>query len=434
MFLLKNSCPSSQSELDLFTNAPTATDVESGYHTECQPISNIEDSSLKFHIHNDQQDYIDLLHSYIVMTLRVENEDGSALPANTPVAPVNNIAMTLFSQIDMYLKNTLVTHSSNTAHYRAYLENLLSYGEDSKKSQMTLSGWYTDTAGQFEEVTDANSGFEKRRLLAAESKPFQVLSRLHTDVGLQGRYLLNGVDIELRLIRNSNAFCLMAPQGSTYKLKIVEASFFVRKVKLSSATQLEHIKLLDKENKHAIYPLSRTEVRTFTIPAANLSAQEENLFSGQLPRRIIIGMVESQAYEGSYSKNPFNFKDFNLNYACVYRNGVQIPLKPYTPDFVNNKFAREYFSLFQGTGRHFSDHGLQLSMADYKGGNCLFAYDFTGDLSDCGAFHLIDKGSIRLELRFSQPLEASVNVIILAEWDSCLRITRERSVALDYFK
>ena len=68
---------------------------------------------------------------------------------------------------------------------------------------------------------DANSGFEKPRLLAAESKPFQVLSRLHTDVGLQGRYLLNGVDIELRLIRNSNAFCLMAPRDSTYKLKLV---------------------------------------------------------------------------------------------------------------------------------------------------------------------------------------------------------------------
>ena len=114
---------------------------------------------------------------------------------------------------------------------------------------MTLSGWYTDTAGQFEEVTDDNSGFEKRRLLAAESKPFQVLSRLHTDVGLQGRYLLNGVDIELRLIKNSNAFCLMAPRDSTYKLKIVEASFFVRKVTLSSATHLEHFKLLDKENK-----------------------------------------------------------------------------------------------------------------------------------------------------------------------------------------
>ena len=47
---------------------------------------------------------------------------------------------------------------------------------------------------------------------------------------------------------------------------------------------------------------------------------------------------------------------------------------------------------------------------------------------------MIDKGSIRLELRFARALPASVNVVVLAEWDSCLRITRDRSVGLDYFK
>lgn len=434
MFLLKNSCPAAQSELDLFTNAPTATDVETGYHTECQPVSNIEDASLKFHIHNDQQDYVDLLHSYLSMTLKVENADGSPLEADAPVAPINNIATSMFSQVDMYLKNTLVTHSSNTAHYRAYMENLLSYGDDAKKCQLTLGGWHTDTPDHFDDLNESNQGFAKRMKMAAGSKPFQVLTRLHTDMSSQGRYLLNGVDIDLRLVRNSNAFCLMAPENSTYKLKIVEASFYVRKVKLSSATQLQHIKALDSGGKHAIYPLSRSEVRTFTIPMGSLSAQEESLFSGQLPRRIVIGMVDSRSYEGSYKTNPFAFKHFNLTYTCVYRNGVQIPLKPYTPDFANNKFAREYFSLFQATGRHFSDSGLQIAMDDYKGGNCLLAYDFTGDLSDCGAFHLIDKGSIRLELRFAQPLDSSVNVIVFGEWDSCLRINRERSVALDFFK
>lgn len=58
-------------------------------------------------------------------------------------------------------------------------------------------------------------------------------------------------------------------------------------------------------------------------------------------------------------------------------------------------------------------------MVDYMGGNCLTAYDFTGDLSDCGAFHLIDKGSIRLEMRFAAPLDSSINVLVFGEWDLC---------------
>ena len=79
MFLLKNSCPVGQSETDIFENAPTATDIEHGYHTQYQPMSNAEEGSIRFHIHNDQQDYIDLLHTYLVLDLRVERSDGSKL-------------------------------------------------------------------------------------------------------------------------------------------------------------------------------------------------------------------------------------------------------------------------------------------------------------------------------------------------------------------
>lgn len=433
MFVLKHSCPASQSELNLFNNAPTAVDVESGYHTQYQPTSSLSDGPIRFKINNDQQDYIDLLHSYLLLTLKVVKEDGSDLDDDTCVAPVNNIAQSLFSQVDVYLNGTLVTHSSNTSHYRAYLENLLSYDKGAKQSQLTLGGWFKDTTEQFDAMTTANRGFCSRKALVSKSKPLQVLSRLHTDISLQGRYILNGVDIELRLVRNPDALCLMGAADSKFRIKITEASFFVRKVKLSSNIQLKNIRKLDTENKPALYPISRTEVRSFSIASGSHSCIEEGLFTGQLPRRLIIALVESQAYEGRYNKNPFNFQHFNLNYACVYRNGIQVPSKPYTPDFKNDCFAREYLSIFQGTGRHYTDQGLDMSMKDYKAGNTILCFDFTGDLSDCGAFHMIEKGNIRLELRFGEQLPLSVNVIALAEWDSCLRISRDRTVSIDYF-
>ena len=147
-----------------------------------------------------------------------------------------------------------------------------------------------------------------------------------------------------------------------------------------------------------------------------------------------MGLVESQAYEGRYSKNPYKFHHFNLTYACVYKNGVQIPSKPFTPDFTNDCYAREFLSLFQGTGIHFSDQGLNVSYKDYKGGNTLFVFDFSGDLSDNDGYKMISKGGIRLELKFGEAIAESVNVILLAEWDSCLRIARDRSVSLDFFK
>ena len=109
-------------------------------------------------------------------------------------------------------------------------------------------------------LTEDNAGFEARRLLCAKSKPFQVLSRLHVDIAHQGRYLLNGVDLEIRLVRNPHSLTLMAANNSTYKLKILEASFYVRRIKLSSATKLSHIRQKKIKGQSALYPTRRIEV------------------------------------------------------------------------------------------------------------------------------------------------------------------------------
>jgi hypothetical protein len=56
------------------------------------------------------------------------------LEAADNVGPVNNFLHSLFSQVDVSLNGVLITNSSNTYGYRAYIENLLSYGSLAKKS------------------------------------------------------------------------------------------------------------------------------------------------------------------------------------------------------------------------------------------------------------------------------------------------------------
>ena len=47
---------------------------------------------------------------------------GTDLAADTPVAPVNNWLHSLFSQMEVYLNDTLVSPSSNTYPFRAYVD------------------------------------------------------------------------------------------------------------------------------------------------------------------------------------------------------------------------------------------------------------------------------------------------------------------------
>ena len=87
------------------------------------------------------------------------NAEGEALGATADVAPVNFWLHALFSQIDMTLKDTLVTNSNNTYPYKAYL----SFGTESKQSQLTASIWYKDT-NNFS-LDQNNKGYVKRKAL-----------------------------------------------------------------------------------------------------------------------------------------------------------------------------------------------------------------------------------------------------------------------------
>ena len=55
--------------------------------------------------------------------------------------------------------------------------------------------------------------------------------------------------------------------------------------------------------------------------------------------RLVIGMVENK------TKNPFNFKHFDVDYLSLYVDGKQVPSKQLTPDFTNELCTRSYASI-----------------------------------------------------------------------------------------
>ena len=115
--------------------------------------------------------------------------------------------------------------------------------------------------------------------------------------------MLNGVDVNLKLIRSSDAFCLMATgTNPAYKVVVQSASMFVRKVKVSSGVMLGRMKALEKGT--AKYPIKRNLCKMVSVPHGNLSLTQDHVFLGQLPSRIVVGCVTNEAFNGRYGKKP----------------------------------------------------------------------------------------------------------------------------------
>ena len=260
-FVHKQSCEGVKSELDLFAVPPTQTSIADGRWVEHQPLTYLDSGGpIEFVIPGTGDAYLDLANTYLLIRARVVRGVGTDLADGTPVAPVNNWLHALFSQVDVYLNDTLVTPSSNTYPFRAYVDTVLSYGAEAKNTQLTSQLRYKDTAGHMDSTTvdGGNTGLDERRRHISASRVVDVIGRLHVDLFLQDRFLLNGVNVKIRLVRSKDAFSLMADgQNPDYKVQIVDAVLFARKAVLSPTVQMAHIKALGKKRDSQVSDTTR---------------------------------------------------------------------------------------------------------------------------------------------------------------------------------
>ena len=172
-FINESSCECMKSELDLFTVPPTQTSVS---WVEYHPISTITNTvPIEFDVSSSGEDYMDFANSYLYVRAKLQRANGANIEDGDEVGPVNNFLHSLFSQIDVSLNGTLITSSTNTYPYRAYIENLLSYGPDAKESQLTAALFYKDKAGKMDAANphaadaDVNTGLKKRAAFVSEN-------------------------------------------------------------------------------------------------------------------------------------------------------------------------------------------------------------------------------------------------------------------------
>lgn len=436
-FLHTHSCECMKSELDLFSIPPTQTAVESSQWVHYKPVSTLsDDGPIEFVIPGHGEEYLDLAHTMISVTVKVIAPSGTIYK----VAPVNNFLHSLFNQVDVFFNQKLVAPPNNAYPYRAYVESLLNYGPSAKDSHLTTALWYADDPGSFDVLPGAdglasNKGQAKRTKFIDDGKSVDMLGHLHCDVFNQDKFLVNGVEVRLRLVRSKDDFCLIeSPIANvTYKVVITEATLLIRRAKINPGVLIAHAKMLAKTT--AKYPITRVEVKSFTMHSGIMGDTLDNVILGQLPKRIIVGFVHNRAFNGDKKLNPFNFHHHYINHLSLYVDGQQIPSKPLQPEFDGNEmWVQSYHTLFSGTGIHFQNDGLDISRESYAKGYCLFAFDLTPDLSaNCYThWNLVRHGSVRIEVRFAKTLSNTINCIVYSEYDNVIEIDSARQVITDF--
>ncbi|XP_033222818.1 uncharacterized protein F54H12.2-like [Belonocnema kinseyi] len=149
-FLHSHSCECLKSELNLFSIPPIQTSIESSQWVHYKPVPSLTDySPIEFVVPGHGDEYIDLAHT--MLNFKVKLITPPRVLTNVEqldrVGPVNNPLHSLFSQVDVYFNQKVISPLSNSYAYRAYIETPLNYGPAAKNSHPATSLWYNGTPG-----------------------------------------------------------------------------------------------------------------------------------------------------------------------------------------------------------------------------------------------------------------------------------------------
>ncbi|XP_060094785.1 uncharacterized protein F54H12.2-like [Heteronotia binoei] len=423
-FIHSGSEECTKSELDLFQIAPMQTSIERCLYIEVPPLAALSESApLDCLITGNGDDYMDLNNTLLYLCCKIVKEDGTDLDRNARVGLVNYPIASIFSQLDVTLGDRLILQSHNTYPYRGFIEAVLNYSNDTLNTQFSAGLFYKDTDAQHEStaLNGDNKGFVKRAALVAESRKIDLLGQLHSDLFFQEKLLLNGVDVKIQVTCSKDAFCLMADDlNRGCKLNILSASLFIKKVRAAPGVHLGHAEALFTAN--AKYPVDRMGIKVFSIPAGSCVSNQENLFWGQLPKLLVIGLVDNESFSGAHNKNSFNFKHYDINFFALYLDGEQVPTKPLQLDLEGGNCVREHLQLVQATGKHMKDRSLLVNCEEFAQGYTLFAFDLSSDQECADHYSLIKTGNLRAEVRFARALPHTVNMIVYGVSDNVIEI------------
>jgi hypothetical protein len=418
--------------LAIFQTPVVDTGVESVEWVGFRPVSQLAGGGpIEFNIPGHSTSYIDLKRTRLHIKLRLLKADGSPVGDQNLVSLVNLPLQSMWSQVDVALQNQVVSPNiGNNYAYKSMIDVLLQNEEDPKLTQLQSQLYFMDSHGYMDDPDPSgnNNGLLKRWEFTKEGAAVDMEGNLFIDIFNQDRYLLNGVHLGVKLWPHKAAFALMSGEADAdYAIDITDAVLKLCLVKVSPGIVIGHGEAL--QNSPAIYPFTRTDIRTFAVGTGQYDVTIENIWQGVIPTTAIVAIVASEAYSGNLKRNPFAFANWDLSSIGMFVQGRPVPSHPMQLNYDKGNYIEAYVSMFTGTGKYGTNAGNYIEREQFPEGYAIYVLDIEGKEGSTEHSYL-KRGHTRLELRFAKPLPEPVTVIVYGTFPAVLEIDQSRTVRL----
>ena len=215
-------------------------------------------------------------------------------------------------------------------------------------------------------------------------------------------------------------------EDAKYKVVITDSLLKVCHITVSPEVVMGHNEIL--KTTTAKYPFWRSEIKNFAIASGQHHFNWDDMFQGEVPTRMVIGLNSASAISGNYKKNPFAFNHYNLDYISITVDGENIPGRPLEPKFSADRgqaYISAYDSLFSGSD---TEGAIGISRSDYPLGYSLYVFDLEPALGHAEYWPILKRGNLKIEVHFEKPLTETVNLLAYARFPGLFEVDSSRIV------
>ena len=381
----------------------------------------------QYHSPPDNKHFIDLNTLTWNGKIRVTNKKDPNSPVisanqtkDITCSVVNNFIHSTVSKITYQLNDFQMGDSAPKSYsYRAYMDNLLSFSKGAKEQSLKYHGFEQDTPGSFENVhklkaSNANNGFKKRSELFCTPHYFHFSVKLRIDLANIDQFLQPGVQLRFEIERNSDAFALLSDVGDdvTFEFEMKDSTIEFDKM-IPTPEYLNHFEK-NILQEPLIYSYDKSQIHYFPYPANINDLSIYSMFhTDKLPSYLVFGLVDNDAFDGSFSKNPFNFQHFDLKEFYLLVNGTSVPTQPVKLDISSMDYHHTYANEFLDKLKlKNSNDNIGISADDWIKGSFFWIADLNVD--KCCNFHEHNSkgGTIHLKLQTKTALSNTTRLIV----------------------
>ncbi len=412
-------------------------------YTKYRPTGSFSpESPVEFRISSAGALYTDFKRSRLHVKAKVVLSDGSPLPPvksketvppEARVSVCNLFFQSLWQQCDVTFNGKLMSNSSPTYPFLSYATTLFNFSKDAKDTQLQTQLWVKDTSPYLKDpdyIDGGNEGLSARGRTFAESHLVEMEGPLLVPCLQLQKYLINGIETKIKLYPTSPQFKLISSNPhADYKVILEDIYFLVAHIVPSPQILLAHQEALKIPKALAHYQYMNTDIRQFSLAKGTFSTELDDLFLGMVPSELTLMFVSASSFNGAWGENPFALSHYNVTHIQGTVNHQPFPIGQLTPDFEKGHYVNEYLSLFRARNKDYENFGFDVSLYEYAHGFCAFSMNIQPQTYEADDFWpLVQKGNVRLQIRFGKELPEAVTLLVLAKFPSYFSVDQSRNI------